>query len=118
MNFFNNKPYNVWNRIKWVGNKEIGNAVPVISSPTDLNTDSVVTLEQLSNLTPSKVDESTSGTTYLGYFKTDSDSDESTAIYKIVEDSGVTSFYIPEGGLSFTYAWDDRATISYVLKTV
>lgn len=118
MNFFNNKPYNVWSRIKWVGDKEIGNAIPVVSSPTDLNTDSTVTLEQLSNLTPSKVDESTVGTTYLGYFKGVSDSDEITAIYKIVEDSGVTSFYVPADGLSFSYAWDNRTTISYVLKTV
>lgn len=82
------------------------------------NPDCGLTVELLGNLTPTKIDESETGTTYLGFFKTNSDSDESTAIYKIVKDAGVTTFYVPVNGLSFSYAWDNRATISYVLKTV
>lgn len=118
MEFFNNKPYNVWARIKWVGNKQIGDAVPVITNSTALDTTGVVSLESLANLRPTKIDSSTSGTTYIGYFKGQSDSDETTAIYKIVEDSDITSIYIPASGLSFSYAWDNRTSLSYILKTV
>ena len=115
---FNKKPYGVLSRITHVGNKSVGNAVPVIISP-DISVDSTnITLEQLSNLTPTKVDESTTGTTYLGYFTSQSDSDETTAIYKIVESAGITSFYVPVSGLSFSYAWNNRTSITYKLKTV
>ena len=118
MSFFNNKPYDVWAKITRVGKKEIGNAVPVILAGNELNTDQEVSLEQLTGVIPTKIDEATPGTVYFGFFKSQSDSEETTAIYKIVEDSGVTSFYIPVGGLVFNKAWDNRAAIDYKLKTV
>ena len=118
MSFFNNKPYDVWAKITRVGKKEIGNAVPVILAGNELNTDQEVSLEQLTGMIPTKIDEVTAGTIYFGFFKGQLDSEETTAIYKIVEADSVTEFYVPEGGLAFNKAWDNRATITYVLKTV
>ena len=118
MSFFNNKPYDVWAKITRVGKKEIGNAVPVILAGNELNTDQEVSLEQLTGVIPTKIDEATPGTVYFGFFKGQSNSDATTAIYKIVEAASVTTYYVPTGGLAFNKAWDNRAAITYVLKTV
>ena len=115
---FNKKPYNTLSRITHVGNKNIGDSIPVTISPDISSSSSDITLEKIVNLLPTKIDESTSGTIYFGFFTSQSDSDESTLIYKIVEDSGVTSYYIPSDGLAFNKAWNDRASLDYKLKTV
>ena len=67
--------------------------------------------------TPTSIDE-LSGITYLGYAKSTDKSDASWYIVKIVENGGETDFYVPELQVGFNQIWDNRAALTYVLKTV
>ena len=116
--FFNDKPYQVWSKIWQVGNKLVRDAVPVIFIPSALDKTALVTIEELMNLTPTIVDEATAETTYLGYSTGTSTAAATWAIVKVVESGGLTYFYVVQGGMYFNQIWDNRAALTYVLKTV
>ena len=83
-----------------------------------INTYSNTTVEALMELTPSIADETTAGTTYLGYSTGTSTAAATWAIVKVVESGGLTYFYVVQGGMYFNQIWDNRAALTYVLKTV
>jgi hypothetical protein len=70
--------------------------------------------DNYTNQTSIRIDESTTGTTYVG--KAPLASSEATAIWqimKIVESSGITTITWADGDSSFNNIWSNRASLTY-----
>ena len=118
--FFNKKAYKVRAEITGIGTKGLGkkSSLPVsIVNEIDTTSDNV-TIEQLSTLTPTWIDNPDNNTTYIGYSKDGNKANSTTAIYKIVKDGTLTEFYVVESGTAFNQVWNDRTTLTYKYKTV
>ena len=118
-NTFNRLPYRVEAVIKGVGKKGINEEsyIPVgIVNSTD--TSKNVTVEQLTTLTPTWIDEPDDNTTYIGYSTDGNKANATTAIYKIAKSSTVTEFYVGSGGTAFNQIWNTRASLTYQYNTV
>lgn len=116
---FNRLPYKVEAYIKGVGKKGINEEsyVPVgIINVIDKT--GYVTVEQLTTLTPTWIDEPDANTTYIGYSTDGNKANATTAIYKIVKDGTLTEFYVVESGTAFNQIWNNRASLTYKYKTV
>ena len=118
-NTFNRLPYKVEAYIKGVGTKGINNEsyIPVKIVST-INTSIETSVEQLSTLTPTWIDNPDNNTTYLGYSTDGNKSNPSTAIYKIVKNGTETEFYVVTSGTAFNQIWNNRATLTYKYKTI
>ena len=116
---FNRLPYKVEAYIKGVGKKGINNEsyIPVgIINAIDKT--GYVTVEQLTTLTPTWIDEQDANTTYIGYSTVGNKANATTAIYKIAKSSTATEFYVVSGGTAFNQIWNNRASLTYTYKTV
>lgn len=119
-NTFNRLPYRVEAVIKGVGKKGINEEsyVPVVIVNSIDTSKKDVTVEQLTTLTPTWIDEPNDSTTYIGYSTDGNKANATTAIYKIVKSSTVTEFYVVSGGTAFNQIWNNRASLTYTYKTV
>lgn len=118
-NNFNRLPYKTEAFIKQIGKKSIGNfnSIPV-SIINEVDNTGEVTLEQLTSLIPTWIDEPDASTTYIGYSTDGNKANPSTAIYKIAKSSTATEFYVVSGGTKFDQIWNNRASLTYTYKTV
>jgi len=64
---------------------------------------------------PNIIDESTEGTTYIGYAKRGTALDQPNwRIKKIVTVDGITTVGYVDGKLNFNYIWNNRASYTYL----
>ena len=118
-NNFNRLPYKTEAFIKQIGKKSIrnSNSIPV-SILNEVDVTGVVSLEQLTSLIPTWIDEPDANTVYFGYSTDGVKANATTAIYKIVKTGTATEYYIVSGGTRFNQIWNNRASLTYSYKTV